>query len=144
MWAFLTSKEHDSHRLCVACRSKFCHLDDHCDECHEWSEECWKSVLEYMEKLSLQRERKKERKTKSSSSSFSGFFPSMSVPLGQLPSSADLGVVTTSASSSAVCTMTFTLAGPAVTAVLVTSTPAVPVTEHPRKTHHVTDPKDGS
>ena len=47
------------------------------------------------------------------SSSFSDFSPSMPVPLGQL-SSADSGVVTTSASSAAVCTVTFTVAGLAV------------------------------
>ena len=63
MWTILLPlKEHDPHRLCVACRGKSCHLDDCCDEYHEWSEERCRSVSEYVEKLSLQHERKKERK----------------------------------------------------------------------------------
>ena len=135
---FLPSKEHDPHRLCVACRGKSCHPDDRCDECHEWLEERCKSVLEYVEKLSLQRKRKKVKKTKSSSS-FSGFSPSMPVPLGLLPSSADSGVVAAFASSSAVCAVTYDLA---VTTALVASMHAFRVAEHPRKRLCVTDPKE--
>ena len=119
--------------ISVACRGKSCHLDDCYDKCHEWSEECCRSVSAYAEKLSLQCERKRERKAKSSS--FSSFSPSVSVPLGQL-SSAD------SASSAAVCAMMFTVAVPAVTTAPVTSTPAVMVTEHPCKSRRVTDPKE--
>ena len=65
----------------------------------------------------------------------------MPVPLGQLPS-ADSRVVTTSALSSAVCAVTFAVAGPAVTAAPVTSMPAVSVTEHPRKRRRVMDLKE--
>ena len=139
---FLSSKEHDSHCLCVACRGKSCHPDDCCNECHEWSEEPCKSVSEYAEKLSFQREKKKERKTKSSSSSsFSDFSPSMPGTLEQL-SSADSGVVPTSASSAAVCAITFTVAGPAVTVAPVTSMPVVLDLKHPLKRRRVTDPKE--
>ena len=78
----------------------------------------WRSVFDYTEKFSLQRERKKERKMKSSYySSFSGFFPSMLVPCGQL-SYADSGIITTSASPAAVCAVKLTVAGPAVTGLL--------------------------
>ena len=138
---FLPSKEHDPHQLCVACRGKSCHPDDRCDECHEWLEERCKSVLEYVEKLSLQHERKKVKKTKSSSS-FPGFSPSMPVPLGLLPSSADSGVVAASASSSAECAVTFAVADLAVTTALLASMHAVQVAEHPRKRLCVTDPKE--
>ena len=80
------------------------------------------SVADYVGKLSLQR----ERLTKpSSSSSFSGFSPLMPVPLGQLPSPADSRVVTMSASPSAVCSITYAVAGPTVTAAPVVSTPSV-------------------
>ena len=75
---FLPSKEHDHHCLCIVCRGKSCTLDDRCEKCHEWTDECCKSVADYVEKLSLQHERKTES---SSSSSFSSFFPLMPVPL---------------------------------------------------------------
>ena len=81
---FLPSKKHDRHRLCVACRGKSCKLDDRCEDCHNWSDDCCSCVSDYFEKLSLQREKKRERKTKSS---LFGFSPLMPVPLGQLPSS---------------------------------------------------------
>ena len=140
MCEIFTLKEHDPHRLYIACRGKSCTPDDRYDECHEWSDERCKRVADYVEKLSLQHKRKKERKTKSSSS-FSGFSPSMLVPLGWLPS-ADLGVVTTSASSSAVCAVMFVVAGPAVTTAPVTLTPVVTLAKHPRKRRRVTDPKE--
>ena len=57
---FLPSKEHNPHHLFVASRGKSCHPDDRCYECHEWLEDCCKSVSAYMEKLSLQREREDE------------------------------------------------------------------------------------
>ena len=133
------STEHDPHRLCIACRGKSCSPDDRCEECHEWTYERCKSVANYVEKFSLQC----GRKPKSSlSSSFSSFSPSIPVPLGQLPSFTDSGVVTTSALSSAVCAVTFTVAGPAVTAAPVISTPEVMPVEHPRKHHRVTDPRE--
>ena len=90
----------------------------------------------------LQHERKKERKTKSFSSSFFGFSPSMPVLLGQLLLSADSRVITTSALSLTVCAVTFAVAGPAVNAAPVTSTSAVMVAEHPRKSRGVTDSKE--
>ena len=141
LWrCFLLSKEHDPHRLCIACRGKSYHPDDRYNECHEWSEKHCRSIAEYAEKLSLQHGRKKERKMKSSSSSFSGFSPSMPVPLEQL-SSADSRVITTS-SSTAVCAMTFVLASPSVTSAPVTSTPGLLVPEFPRKRRPVTDSKE--
>ena len=85
---FLSSKEHDPHRLCVSCRGKSCHQDG-CHECPEEfcksvvAKEFCKSVVAYEEKLLVQHEKKKERNAKSSSS-FSGFSPSMPVPLRQL------------------------------------------------------------
>ena len=97
--------------------------DDRCVDCHDWTEEGCKDVVAYMEKLSAQCE-KKERKAKSlSSSSFSGFSPAMPVPLSQL--SSVTGVVSTSASSTTVCAVTYAFAGPAVSA--VPSSSAVPV-----------------
>ena len=137
---FLPSKEYDPHRLYVACRGKSCTPDDRCEERHEWSNERCKSVVDYVEKLTVQRERKKER-TMKSSSSFSGFSPSMPITLGRLPSS-DSSVVIASASSSAMCAVTFTVAGPAVTTASVISTPAVTPVEHPYKRHRVTDLKE--
>ena len=139
---FLPSKELDPHRLCVSCRGKSCHQDDRCDECHEWLEEHCRSVAVYAKKLSAQRKKKKERKAKSSSSSFSGFSAAMPVPLGQL-STALPGVVSTSASSVAVCAVTCAVAGPAVSAVRVTSS-AVHVVEQTQKQKRVTDPKEHS
>ena len=60
----------------------------------------------------------------------------MPVPLGQLPSSADFGVVTTSASLSAVCVVTYVVVGPVVIAKAVT-----PI-EPSRNWCRVTDPKE--
>ena len=110
-----------------------------CEECHEWTDEHCKSVADYVEKLSLQCERK-ERKTKSSS--FSGFSPSMLVPLGQLPSPADSGVVTSLALSSAVCVAMFLVAGPTGTAAPVVSMPSVAPIELSHKWRRVMDPKE--
>ena len=59
----------------------------------------------------------------------------MLVPLGQLPSPADSGVVTTSASSSAV-------AGLAVTPASVVSTPSVMAVEQSHKHRRVMDSKE--
>ena len=77
---FLSSKENDPRRLCCACRGKTCNLDDHCEECYDWLDDRCKSVSDYMVKLSLQQE-KCERKAEASSLSFSGFSPSMPVPM---------------------------------------------------------------
>ena len=132
---FLPSKEHDPHRLCIACRGKSSTSDD-------WPDERCRHVADYVEKLSLQHERKKVRKTKSSSSSFYGFSPSMRFPLGQLPSPADSGVVTMSASSSAMCAVMYAVAGPAVTAASFVPPPSVTPVKPSRKRHHVTDPKE--
>ena len=98
------------------------------------------SVFDYAERLSLQCERKMKSLF---SSCFTGFSPSMPVPLGQL-SSVDSVVVTTSTLLAAVCTMTVTLAvvGPAVTTASVTSMPGLLILEHPRKRCRVTDPKE--
>ena len=123
------------------CRGKSCTPDDRYEACHKLSDNRCKNVADYVEKLSLQREKRKERKTKSSSSSFSGFSPSMPVPLDQLLSPADSGFVTTSASSSVVCVVTFAVAGLTVTAVPVVLTPAGTCIEHPCKCRRVTDPK---
>ena len=133
---FLLLKEYDPHRLCVACRGKSCHPDKWCDECHEWSEESCRSIAEYAEKLSLQC----ERKTKSLSS-FSGFSPSMPVPLEQLLL-ADSRVITTSASSAAVCAVAFVVASPSVTAAPVPSAPGLLFLEHLQKRRRATDPKE--
>ena len=57
---FLPSKEHDPHHFSVTCRGKSCTPDDQCEECHDWTNEHCKSVANHVEKLSLQRERKKE------------------------------------------------------------------------------------
>ena len=52
------------------------------------------------------------------------------------------GVVSTSVSSTAVCAVTYAVAGPAVSAVPVTS--AVAVVEHPRKMKRLTGPADSA
>ena len=121
---FLPSRENNPHRLCVACRGKSCRSDDRCEECHDWSDDHCGRVSKYMNKLSLQREKRRNRKAKASSSSFSGFSPSMPVPLYQLPSSAGTGVVMTTPSS--VCAVTFSTAAPMVSA--APSVPSVDVT----------------
>ena len=113
----LPSKEHDCHRLCVACRDKSCKSDDWCEECHNWLDDHCSRVSDYLEKLLLQQEKKRERKTKSYCS-FSGFSPSMPVPLGQLPSSAGSGVVTSTPSASTSCAVTFSVFGLFVSATL--------------------------
>ena len=66
-----------------------------------------------------------ERKAKSSSSSssFSGFSPNMPVPLSQLASAS--GVISTLASLTPVCLVMYTVAGPAVSAVLSPSAATV-------------------
>ena len=69
----LPSKEHDPHRLCIACRGKSCTPDDWCEDCHDWTNKRCKSIADYVEKLTLQCERKTTGKY--SSSSFSGFSP---------------------------------------------------------------------
>ena len=97
---FLPSMENDSHRLCVTCLGKSYRSDDHCEECYNWSDDHCNRVSEYLAKLSLQREKRRERKAEASSSSFSGFSPSMPVPLCRLLSSAGTGVVMTILSSS--------------------------------------------
>ena len=132
---FLPLKEHDLHRLCVTCRGKSCHLDNQRDECYEWYEDHCRMVADYAEKLSLQQERK--RTSSSSLSSFSGFSLSMPVPLERL-SSANSGVITTSASSRAVCAV----AGPSVTTAPVISTPGLLVPDYPWKRRRVTDLKE--
>ena len=92
-----------------------------------------------MVKLSVQHERKKERKAKSSSySSLSGFSPTMPVLLSQLASTS--GVISTSTSSAPVCSVTYAVAGPAVSAVLLPS--AVAVVEQPREQKRVKDPAE--
>ena len=65
-----------------------------------------------MIKLSLQYEKKCKRNAKASSSSFSGFLPSMLVPLCQLPSPAGTGVKPTTPSSTA-CAVTHAASAPA-------------------------------
>ena len=108
---FLPSEENNPHRLCVVCRGKSCRSDDCCEDCHNWRDNHCNWVSDYMTRLSLQQEKKHERKAKASSSSFSGFSPSMPVPLCQLPLSAGTGVVTTTPSSS-VCVVFFSAATP--------------------------------
>ena len=116
---FLPSKENDPHRLCVACRGKSCKSDDHCEECDD---RC-NCVSEYMNKLSMQWEKKREQKAKASfsSSSFSGLSPSMPVTLCQLPSSVGSCVVTTTPPTSSECMVTVTAA-----AQIVSTAPFMP------------------
>ena len=84
-----------------------CNIGDHCKNCHDWSDEKWHSVGEYLAELSVQHDRKKRRQAKaSSSSSFSGFSPFMPVPLCHITSPFDASVVTTTPLSS-VCAGTF-------------------------------------
>ena len=80
-------------------------------------------VSDYMDKLSLQWE-KRERKAKASSSSFSGFSPSMPVPLWQLPRSVGSYVVTMTPSSS-VSAVTFSATATVVSAAPFASTVGV-------------------
>ena len=101
---------------------------------NSWKE-CFRSVAKYAEKLLLQHERKNEQKMKVSSS-FSGFSPSMPVSLEQL-SFADLGMITTSASSSAVCAGWYVCH---LCAFYVT--PGLLVPELPQKRRRVTHPRE--
>ena len=72
------------------------------------------------------------------SSSFSGFSTAMPVLLRQLVST--LGVISTSASSTPVCTVMCAVAGPAVLAVQLPLT--VAVVEQPQKRKRVMDPAE--
>ena len=115
---FLPSKENDPYRLCVACRVKSCKIDDRCEECHNWSDDCCIRVSDYMHKLSLQREKKCERKAMASSLPLffsSGFSSLMLIPLCRLPSFAGAGVVMTTPSPMARA-VTFLAAAPVVSA----------------------------
>ena len=51
---FLTSKENIPHRLCVSCCGKSCKINNHCEEGHDLSDDCYNRVSEYMHKLLLQ------------------------------------------------------------------------------------------
>ena len=74
--------------LCASCRGEECNIDDRCADCCDWDDEIWQHISSYHVRLAIQRERKKGRKVKAaSSSSFSGFSPSVPVPLGELSSS---------------------------------------------------------
>ena len=121
VWSFFALQGARPRPPSPLCWGKSCTFDDRCEECHDCPDERCRTIANYIEKLSLQCERKKERKTKLSSSSFSGFSPSMLVPLGQLPSLAGSRVVATSASSFAVCATTYELVGPAVTTAPIVS-----------------------
>ena len=106
---FLPAKGNDPHHLCTSCCGKTCSSDDRCEECHDCSDERWQHVGEYIDKLSLHREKKGERKAKASSTSFSfsGYSPAMPVPQCQLLSPSGSGIVTTTPSLSSVCTVTY-------------------------------------
>ena len=114
---FLPVRDNDPHQFCASCRGKTCNIDDRCEDCHDWTDYMWHRLGEYLAKLSVQQERKKERRAKaaSSSSSFSGFSPSMPVPLCQLSSPYD-NVVATSVASSAASAVTFEALSPVVSA----------------------------
>ena len=112
---FLPTKDNDPHRFFTSCRGKTWGLNDHCEECHDWSDKRCLCVSEYMNKMSAQHEKKHERKAKASSSSFLGFSPAMPVPLCQLLSPVGSGVVTT-APSSTVCSVTFSAVVPVISA----------------------------
>ena len=96
---FLLVTGNNSHRLCTACRGKTYDIEDCCEDCHGWPDEKSCRVGEYLAKLSAQHEKKRGKKAKVSSSSFSGFSPSMHVPLCNLPSPVCTGVVTAALSS---------------------------------------------
>ena len=85
---FLLAKDNDPHCLCTSCRGKTCGLNDHCEECHDWSDERCLRVGEYCTWLTCQCnvKKKRERKAKasSSSSSFSMFSPAMPVSVAIL------------------------------------------------------------
>ena len=87
-------------------------IRDRCEDCYNWSDEKWHRVGEYLAKLSVQREQKR---AKAVSSSFSGFSPSMPMPLCQLTFPYDTILITAVVSSSA-CVVTFSVAAPVVSA----------------------------
>ena len=122
---FLQAKDNDLHRHCTTCRGKTCDIEDRCEDCQDWSDEKCRRVGEYLAKLSAQHEKKHERKGKvySSSSSFLGFFPSMPVPLCNLPSPVCSGIVTTTLSLAA-CSVTYSAATP-----IVSAAPFVPLSD---------------
>ena len=106
-----------THINCVMCHGMSCKIDNRCEECHDWSDDRFTRVSDYMHELLLQREKKHIRKAKAYSSSFSFFFcPRCQLPC-QLPSPAGAGVVTTTPSST-VCALTFSAAAPVVFAAL--------------------------
>ena len=140
---FLPLKDNDPYHICTLCQGKMCGLNDCCEECHDWCDECCLLVGECMAKLSVQREQKHERKAKASSSfsSFSGFSPAMPVPLCQLPSPSGSGVVTTTHSLT-VCSVTFLAAAPVVSSAPFVAPLEVAPVEPDRKQRHVDLPQD--
>ena len=73
------------------------------------------------------------------SSSFSGFSPSMPVPLGQVPSSVGSRVITTYPSESSVCAVTYSVAGATVSTTPFVPPPTVTPVETGHKRHRVED-----
>ena len=104
---FLPAKDKDPHLLCTNCRHKECNAEDLCGECHNWSDEMWIKVIDFISKLAAQREKKEERKVKSSS--LSGFLSSKSILLSELSGSLDSAGISTVASSTSLCTVTYAM-----------------------------------
>ena len=78
----------------------------------------------------------------SSSSSFSGFSPLMPVPLGQLHSSTGFSVLTMSPSATAVCAVTYSVTGLAISVALFVPPSAATPVKPCGKRCHVEDPRE--
>ena len=105
----LPAVDKNPHTLCNSCGGRECSADDRCGDFYNWSDEMWAEVSHYHFKLAAQREKKKKRMAKASSSpsSFTGFLPSMPVPLHNLSSSFDTVVTSSIASTGHTCHVTY-------------------------------------
>ena len=87
------------HLLCVSCRSEECNIDDKFGDCYNWDDDIWQKVSSYNSKPAIRWEKKAKA---ASSFSFSGFSPSVPVPMCELTSSLE-NIVVTSVPSTVQC-----------------------------------------
>ena len=78
---FLPAKDKSSHWLCSNCHGKIYSADDHCSDCHNWTDEKWEKASVFHEQLAIQWEERKRKVNSSSSSSFLCFSSPSVMPI---------------------------------------------------------------
>ena len=58
---FLPARDNDPHRLCTSCQGETCNIDDRCEDCHDWTDDMWHCLGEYLPKLSVQWSERRRR-----------------------------------------------------------------------------------